>query len=488
MGIFCKNSSSYHEAKSLQKMKISYLYRFKFVIAAATCIAVASVSVAAQSLPELWERLSVSEPSLLAAMAQAQAVAERKNQTSAEFFPQVTATSSTTNNNRNYEVKGATTQQSAEKFNSHAIQLNVTQSLWKPVSRIAHKQAEIASDQAVYQLKAAQHELLGKLVVAWAEAMYANNALQTALTIEAASSRQLLTYERGLRLGLYAMKERDEASAKNQQSIAERYAAESELFVKKTALDQLVGFSPNFGVEKINLQAQKIPFATLPLLSTFASAINDYSPSIKVAERALLVAQEEVRKQQAQYSPTLDLVAGTGRTGQGSGLTPSQPGFKNRLDTVALQLNVSLYSGGNNASKVREAVFLESKASHELDAAKRQALSQARQAWAQLRSTQAKLEVAEQTLVAGLSAEKLADAGIKNGTKTLLDQLQAKQLVETARRDAKRAYYDNVIGMSKLMTATGLIEEDTLRDVEQRLKNPSPFNQIPNIEPSMLEK
>ena len=91
-------------------------------------------------------------------------------------------------------------------------------------------------------------------------------------------------------------------------------------------------------------------------------------------------------------------------------------------------------------------------------------------------------------MVAGLSAEKLADAGIKNGTKTLLDQLQAKQLVETARRDAKRAYYDNVIGMSKLMTATGLIEEDTLRDVEQRLKNPSSFNQIPNIEPSVLEK
>jgi outer membrane protein len=194
-----------------------------------------------------------------------------------------------------------------------------------------------------------------------------------------------------------------------------------------------------------------------------------------------------VRKLKAQCEPTLDLVASLGRTSQGAGSTPNQSGYKNNLRTIGLQLNVPLYSGGETASKVAEAILLESKARHELDAAKRQALSQAGQAWAQLRAAQAKLEVSEIALTAAQSAERLAKAGIRAGTKTLLDELQAKKQVESAIRDAKRAYYDNVIGMSKLMAATGLIEEDTLRDIQERLKNPLPFAKIPGIEFSAPE-
>lgn len=232
---------------------------------------------------------------------------------------------------------------------------------------------------------------------------------------------------------------------------------------------------------------QKIPYATLAPLAKFTSAIEDNNPTIRAAEQAVQMAQEVVRKQQAQHAPTLDLVAGIGRTAQPAGTTPNQSGYKTRLDNVGLQLNVPLYTGGASSSKVLEALSLETKARYELDAAKRSALSQASQAWAQLRSAQAKLEVAELALTAGQSAERLAIIGQKNGTKTPLDELQAKQQIETARRDGKRAYYDNVIGMAKLLTANGLIEEDTLRDIQQRMHSPLPFAQIPGIVATPLD-
>jgi outer membrane protein len=458
-------------------------------IAVALCLATLLFPVTSkgQTLTELWERLAISEPTLLAAVAQARATKERTNQTNAQFFPKISATANTTANKREYQTTGATPSTTDEKYNSNGPQLNLTQPIWKSANTIAHRQALVASDQAVHQMLAVQHDLLGKLVSAWAEDLYARDALQAAIAIEAASSRQLLLYERGFKLGLYSVSERDDAQAKNQQAIAERYSAESEVFVRRTALEQLVGPLPVKEEQHINLQIQRIPFATLKPLATFTVSIDDYNPSIKAAERAVRVAQEEVRKLKAQYEPTLELVASLGRTSQGAGSTPNQSGYKNNLRTIGLQLNIPLYSGGETASKVAEAILLENKARHELDAAKRQALSQAGQAWAQLRAAQAKLEVSEIALTAGLSAERLAQAGIRTGTKTLLDELQAKKQVESAVRDGKRAYYDNVIGMSKLMAATGLIEEDTLRDIQERLKNPLPFAKIPGIEFSTPE-
>jgi hypothetical protein len=83
--------------------------------------------------------------------------------------------------------------------------------------------------------------------------------------------------------------------------------------------------------------------------------------------------------------------------------------------------------------------------------------------------------------VAGLSAERAAIVGQKVGTKTPWDELQARQQIETAKRDARRAYYDNIIGMSKLQATTGAIEETILEDIQKRLEKPSSFDEIPTI-------
>lgn len=441
-----------------------------------------SVPAQAQTLTELWERVATTEPTLLAATAQARATAERKKQAFAQFLPQINVTANTTWNHREYQTTGAFPTFSNDWYNSHAAQLNITQPLWKKANDVTHKQAIAATDQAIQQLQATQQDLLNKLISVWAEALYARDALRAAHALEAAATQQMVNFDRGFALGIYAVNQRDEAKAKRQQAVADRYATESEMFARHAALEQLVGPLSALSVEYVNLEMQKIPFGTLRPLANLTDSINDNNPAIKAAEKALNVAQEEVRKQQAQHGPTLDLVAGVGRNTQvGTGNTPGQSGYKSRLDTVALQFNLPLYSGGAQSSKVREAIDLETKARYELDAAKRNAINQASQAWAQLRSAQAKLEAAEKALVAGQSSERVAVVGIKNGTKTPADELQAKQLIETAKRDARRSYYDNVIAMAKLLTATGLIEEGTLDDIHQRLKTPSAFVQVPDM-------
>lgn len=442
----------------------------------------ASTTLNAQTLPELWERLAISEPTLLAAKAQAQATLARESEAFAQFMPQINLTANSLRNHRNYETTGLFPTTSKERYNSNGVQLNLTQTLWKKANLVAHTQARAATEQAVQQMLATQQELLTKLVAAWAEAHYARDALQTARAIEAAAKQQLVGFVRGYSLGVYALPQRDEAQSKLQQAIAERHAAESELFARHTALEQLVGALPALGPKLIQLDLKKLPFGSLLPLASFIGELPDNNPAVRAALGALKVAHEEVRKQQAQHGPSLDLVAGVGRTAQPTaGNTPGQPGFKSRLDNIGLQFNLPLYSGGAPSAKTREAVALESKARYELDAAQRNAITQASQAWAQLRSVQSKLEAAEQAVVAGLSAQRLAILGQRNGLKTPADELQALQLIETARRDASRAYFDNIIGMAKLQAATGLIEENTLVEIQQRLQAPSAFGPVPAI-------
>ena len=436
----------------------------------------------AQTLVQLWERIATSEPNLLAALSQAQAISERKNQTYAQFLPQVNFTANTTHNHRQYQTTGVLPSISNDWYNSNGVQINLTQSIWKRSNNISHRQANSATIQAEQQYLVAQQELLGKLVSTWVEALYARHALQTANTVETAANQQLINFEKGLALGLYAVSQRDEVKAKRQQAISERYAAESELLVRHTALEQLVGRLPAIDNTFVNLDLNKIPFGTLASFAQLTETLEDNNPSIKASEMALKVASEEVHKQQSLHEPTLDLVAGLGRNSQlAAGTTPAQSGFKNRLDTVALQLNIPLYAGGAQSSKVREAAALETKIRYELDASKRNAFNQANLGWAQVRASQAKLEAAEQAYAFARASEKLAIIGQINGTKTPLDELQAKQLVETALRDAHRAYYDNILGMTKLMLATGLVEESTLADIQARLQSPKAFSPAPSI-------
>ena len=161
--------------------------------------------------------------------------------------------------------------------------------------------------------------------------------------------------------------------------------------------------------------------------------------------------------------------------------TPSQAGFRSRVSSIAIQLNWPLYSGGSTTSKVRESRHMVVKARQDMEAARRNAHNQASQGWAQLRSAKAKLEAARQRVVAARTFEQAAIEGRKNNVKSFYDEVYARQLLESGLREARRAYYDNVIGFSKLKAALGELDEDTLLEIQQKLKNPQVSDPVPRI-------
>ena len=319
------------------------------------------------------------------------------------------------------------------------------------------------------------------MITAWAEDLDGRDAIRAAQAVEEAAEVHSKAHTQGFALGLFSRDQRDESQAKYQQAIADRYTAESDWFAKHGQLEQLVGPLAPTNQDYLTLDLNKLPFSAVSYTAV-TEQLDTLNPAIRAAQFARLAAQAEVKKQEAEYQPVVELVASTGRNNQpDTGPTPSQAGFRSRVSSIAIQLNWPLYSGGSTTSKVREARHMVEKARQDMETARRNAHNQASQGWAQLRSARAKLEAARQRVVAAKTFEQAAVEGRKNNVKSFYDEVYARQLLESAYREARRAYYDNVIGFSKLKAALGELDEDTLLEIQQNLKNPQVSEPVPRI-------
>lgn len=219
-------------------------------------MALSASSADAQSLGELWEKMTAFDPTLLGAVAQTRAAGDRVEQARGALLPQIQLTANTAHNARRYSVTGEEPATTSDRYNSNGMQLSISQALIKRAESSAHAQSRAALEQAVQQLQATKQEMLLKLVTTWAEALYARDALKSASAVERVTARQLGSTERGFALGIFSLSQRDDARARMQQAIADRHTAESEQVIRHAALQQLVGQIPELRDEPLNVQPQ----------------------------------------------------------------------------------------------------------------------------------------------------------------------------------------------------------------------------------------
>lgn len=424
-------------------------------------------SACALTLKEAVELAIGNDPTFLAAQANLNVSRERAAQAVAGLLPQLSASANTIANRRRYtpHTNPPPTTTPMERYNSNAAQLNLTQPLWRHSSVIAMTQANLAVNQADFQLSAAAQDLLVRLTQAWFDTMQARDGMMSADAQVQAAQQRLELAQRGHDRGVLALTDVEDARAKFAQANAERAVAQSDLEIQLATLEQITGtaeHTPPLLSERFTLP----PFDsnTLELWLAQAEAGN---PSLLAAQRALEAANEEVRKQRSGHEPTLDLVASYGKTAQGAGITGGQSGFDTRLGTVGLQFNMPLYAGGGQNAKVREALALQEKAVQELEAARRKARLDAKHAWYSWRSSQVRESSARQAAQAAELALKGAQSARARGVKADSDVLQAQQQHAVALRDWRKARYDAIISQVKLKAAGGQLSGDDLLALDQ---------------------
>jgi outer membrane protein len=448
-------------------------------LAAVRALAIAAAGVAlplhAQTITQAWERVFVAEPALEAARANHRAAGERRTQARATLLPQVEASVNGQKNRRSFiqdtvnPFTGEPSPEVSERYPSRTAQVNITQPIWRLGNWAALAQARASEEQAAWQARATEQDLQTRFVSAWFDVMGSRDNVLHGTEQVNATRQQLEVMRRGERLGTHSAVQAAEAQARHEQAIAELAAASAEHDAKLALLEQLTGPLPGFAAPFLRVaEAPRIIPAPEPLAVWLARAESE-SAAVRAGERALAVALEEVRRQQALHQPTLDLVARHARVLQGSGNAPGQSGYRSREHSVGLQLNVPLFAGGGTQAKVREAQALADKAQAELDTTRRGAIAQARQAWSAAQAAQARAQSADHGVRATELALQQAIGGQATGLRTAFDELQARQQLAAARRDQQRAHYDRVLALARLRQAGGQPAIDLLVQLEALL-------------------
>jgi outer membrane protein len=255
-------------------------------------------------------------------------------------------------------------------------------------------------------------------------------------------------------IGLSSETNLAEARAKYDQAMAEATVVQAEIDVKLSALEQIIGNIP--GVIHPTLPKHfPLPDLSRDTLENWLSAADSSNPSILAAQFSLSAAREEIRKQRAGHEPTLDIVGSYGRNAQGTGTFPGQSGYDIAQQTLGIQLNVPLFSGGGQQAKVREAIALGERAEQDLETARRSARAIGKQAWFGWQASRARHDAALQLYKFYSLSLESAMLGRRNGIKAELDVLQARQQLSGAWRDMQKARYGMLFNYLRLKATAG---------------------------------
>jgi outer membrane protein len=300
---------------------------------------------------------------------------------------------------------------------------------------------------------------------AYFDVLAAQDVITSLEAQKTAITEQLAAAKRNFEVGTATITDTHEAQARYDLAVAQELAAQNDLEVKRTALQQIIGKPP----------AALAPLrAGVKLNSPEPAQIDKWVESAEaqnygvIQQRlALEVAQREVKKDRAGHLPTLDFVASHNHTNQ-SVLTP--PGNVTNVNSVGVQWTMPLFAGFGVTSKVREAIALEDKAREDLESARRTAAQGARQAYLGVNSGLAQVKALEAAETSSKSSLESNLLGYKVGVRINIDVLNAQQQLYTTQQNLAKARYDTIMNGLRLKSAAGTLKEEDVVQVNALLK------------------
>ncbi len=442
-------------------------------------------------LLKLYRQAALSDPTFTAARYAYLAGKEKFWQGLSVLLPQVTATGSETKNDyyRKSPAVGST------DLKSRAWTVKLTQPLFNWDKWEQMGQGNLNSAIAEAQFAAAEQDLVIRVTEAYFNVLNAQDTLNLNRNKKTLISEQLDQAKRNFEVGTATITDTHEAQSRYDLVVAQELAAEADLLIKRSALEQLTG-TPIGNLKTLSTQAQievvakqrkiklknnqksekvNIESATaMPAgqsIQDWVQQAEQVSYSIMASKLAYEVANKETKRAYAGHAPSVDLVAQRGyndaETAAGSESITQAKNFSNQ---VIVQVTVPLFSSGYTQSVVREKSALANKAFAELEAKRREVAQATRQAYLGFNNGLAQVNAYEAAEISALSALESNKLGYEVGVRINIDVLNAQDTLFTTRRDLAKARYDAILNGLKLKAQAAVLSDEDLQSVNALLK------------------
>jgi len=427
--------------------------RIKKLIPLLALASFTSAPVGAAALADLYRLALANDPQLKAAEARYWAGQEATTQGLAQLLPQISADGSYTHSDA-YE-------QSAM---DRAWQVSLIQPVFDTAKWFGYKRSQLISEQAAVQFDLDQQQLIQRTVDAYLGVLRAMSALETAQAQERALQRRLEQVKAQFDVGVIAITDVQEAQASFDNAVVQRIDAEGVLTNSYEALERLAGqrfdnidpLREDYPIEAV------APTEPEPWLQKAHSG----NLSLRLSELGVQTSRRDNQIARAGHHPRVNLEASYGYSESEYDYRPWDDN-----SSIALTLNVPLYSGGGVSSRVRQTQQSFYAAQYDREDRYRLVTEQTRSLLRDLQTSVKSVQARMQSIRSRRTALRATEEGYNVGTRNVVDVLQAEQALYQALMDYSTARFNHISILFQFKQQLGTLSPDDLLALDEWLQS-----------------
>ena len=229
--------------------------------------------------------------------------ANKTDSTTASLLKESSNTSSTND--------GWTEPLQTNRNRSLASALAFSMPLYRPALNAQLEQSKLIVKQAELQLQAAKADMMLRVSQAYFEVVIAEENIIAISAQKIATVQQLESARQHFEAGSATLTDIHEAQARFDLVRAQEISAANEQRVKTAALRAMIGVLPS-PVLRLKTGSLSLSAPSPDRIDAWIELAERHSYGVQIQKAALLVAQQEIVKQNAAYKPTVDLTANAG--------------------------------------------------------------------------------------------------------------------------------------------------------------------------------
>jgi outer membrane protein len=427
----------------------------------------ATVPAQAMTLSEALQRASQVDPTVPGSLALYDAEREVGRQERGTRLPSVSFTAGYDRAKTEASFPFATAPEE-ESYHSSGAALVARQPLFRLDWFARGARAQALDAQADLGLQDRKLQLLRRVAERYFGVLVAQDDLAQAEAEARAVRESLEDTRKRYEVELVPGTDLKEAQARDDLAQARLLSARRALETARDALDEITGN----GRAALPQLAEPVAFPPLAPagVEAWVAAAGQQSPRIAQARQALVIAEANHRSRQSEAAPTVDLVARISHDDS----TDYSLGQESDDRRIGLELNVPLYAGGINSSRIRAAEANRRIAEAELKRLTLETERETRQLFRQVQTAYDEVSAFEKSLASALTAERATRAGYDAGTRTITDVLDAKSRVVQARRDLNGTRYNLLLSLLQLKQTVGNLSEQDFAEIDRLLAARAP--------------
>jgi outer membrane protein len=425
-----------------------------------SAIATSNLSYA-ENLLDVYQQAQSNDPVVLKAHAQFMASKEDIIQARSILLPQLSASGSYTL--AETDVDGTQTSDSDSK----SISAILSMQLYHHASWLRLDSSKKRAHQSDIAFQVAQQELIVRVTKAYFDVLSAKDDLEFAKAEKKAVTRQLEQTKQRFKVGLTAITDVHEAQAQFDNTVTAEIRAENNVFNTEEVLREITNVYPR-NLDALNTDRFS---ASRPV----PDSANEWQQTAEAQNLSLIaqkinidLAKDNINIARAGHYPTIDLKGRYTKTDNDNPfLSPYTIESDNQ--SIGIELNVPIYSGGAITSSVRKAQSNYVASSQDLAQTHRKIVRNTRNAYNTVIASVSAIKSLEQSVISAESALSATEAGMDVGIRTIVDVLDSTRNLYNAKRNLSSTRYGYIQAILTLKQAAGTISEKDLIDINKGL-------------------